>query len=273
MDEAGCLLAKKNMEGFGVRMKVNYFRERKEHHMVIAAGEYLCPAYQFNMMKENPVQGLFVPVVRQMNGELLYDYSITGCQSLQTYTELSPISGQVLAVLVKTLNQVLEEMERYLVDGEYLALRPEFIYLNVKGEAVQQVNFCFFPFCAQMVEEQTKELLKYVLNEVDYQEKTAVNLAYELFQQSLQEDFLIRQLNQLVEEGLPDWEEAKKTEILSAGAVELMVQESPYEEIRKVDCGGLIEERKSDGQKSKKRLLQGRISKREREIVLSDILK
>ncbi len=273
MDKDRCLMAETDMEGFGIRMKVNYFRERKEHHMVIAAGECKCPVYQMRMMKENLVEGLIVPVIRQMNGDVLYDYSITGCQSLQTYAELSPISGQVLAVLVKALNQVMEEMERYLVDGDYLALRPEFIYLRVKGEAVQEVRFCFFPFFGQAPEDQMRELLKYVLNEVDYQDKAAVNLAYELFQQSQQEDFLIRQLKQLVEEGKYNPEIPGKPEFLAEEEKVFPVQQGSFNEAR--ECGNI---EWSVGQRSesvpvKKRLFQGRIGKREREIVLSDILK
>lgn len=254
-------------------MKVNYFREMKEHHMVIAAGAHQCPDYQMNMMKGNSVPGLFVPVIRQMNGEILYDYSITGCQSLQTFTELAPISEQVLTVLVKSLNSVLEEMERYLVDGDYLALRPEFIYLEVCGGEVQQVNFCFFPFLAQTAEEQMRELLKYVLNEVDYQEKSAVNLAYELFQQASQEDFLIKQLSQIVEAGLPNQEEVMEPVSAQRELPEIVAKEVPCEAVRRIEHLGIGEEQKNEGGKSKKRLFSGRISRREREIVLSDILK
>lgn len=273
MDKDRCILVETDMEGYGIRMKVNYFRERKEHHMVIAAGEYKCPAYQMRMMEENSVNDLIVPVVRQMNGDVLYDYSITGCQSLQTYAELSPISGQVLAVLIRTLNRVLEEIERYLVDGDYLALRPEFIYLRVKGEAVQEVRFCFFPFYGQAAEDQVRELLKYVLNEVDYQEKAAVDLAYELFQQSQQEDFLIRQLKQLVEEDVHNAGTPGRQDLLAEEAKAFPVQTVPCDETKAVE-----ESRWSEGQKvasmpARKRLFQGRIGKREREIVLSDILK
>lgn len=267
------LLVETDMEGFGIRMKVNYFRERKEHHMVIAAGEYQCPRYQMRMMEENTVSELIVPVVRQMNGDVLYDYAITGCQSLQTYAELSPISGQVLAVLIRSLNRVLEEMERYLVDGDYLALRPEFIYLKVKGEEVQQVIFCFFPFYGQVAEDQVKELLKYVLNEVDYQEKAAVELAYELFQQSQQEDFLIRQLNRLVEEKALDLNASEKTELMEAEETAFSMQPFSNDETRGNEDSGWGEGQKVESVPVKKRLFQGRIGKREREIVLSDILK
>ena len=273
MDKDRCLLAETDMEGFGIRMKVNYFRERKEHHMVIAAGEYKCPRYQMRMMEENSVDKLIVPVVRQMNGDVLYDYSITGCQSLQTYAELSPISGNVLAVLIKTLNQVLGEMERYLVDGDYLVLRPEFIYLKVKGDTVQEVRFCFFPFYRQEAEEQMRELLKYVLNEVDYQEKAAVDLAYELFQQSQQEDFLIRQLNQLVDDGAIDSAVSERQELLTEVAKVFPVQKASYNETREIKNSKCSEEKKIESMPGKKRLFPGKIGKRDREIVLSDILK
>lgn len=273
MDKGRCFLVETDMEGFGIRMKVNYFRERKEHHMVIAAGEYQCPVYQMRMMEENSINGLIVPVVRRMNGEVLYDYSITECQSLQTYAELSPISGQVLAALIRTLNRVLAEMERYLVDGDYLALRPEFIYLKVKGQAVQEVKFCFFPFYGQGAEDQMKEVLKYVLNEVDYQEKKAVNLAYELFQQSQQEDFLIKQLNQLVEENVIDQDVSEKQELLVEKAEVFSAQPVSCAEMKRFDDNVLSKEQKSEGVRARKRLFPGRIGKRDREIVLSDILK
>ena len=31
-------------------MKVSYFREMREHHLVITDGEYICPDYQIKMV-------------------------------------------------------------------------------------------------------------------------------------------------------------------------------------------------------------------------------
>ncbi len=272
-----------NMEGIRFRMKVNYFREMKEHHMVIAAESHQCPQYQMNMIGRNPIPGLLVPVIRLMNGEVLYDYFITGCQSLQTLTELAPISRKMLEALVLELNRVLEEMERYLVDSEYLALRPEFIYVEMRGEEPVQVKYCFFPFQAQAAEEQMSELLKYVLNEVDYQDKAAVNLAYELFQQASQENFVIRQLSQLVEEAnlcdtppeatLPRAEETYNLYTDRNAVTGLMVRECGKSGTVGNDVCGIGKGHQVEDTKSRKRLFNSRINRRGREIVLSDILK
>lgn len=277
------MLDKTNMEGIRFRMKVNYFREMKEHHMVIAAEEHLCPQYQMNMVGKNPIPGLLVPVVRLMNGEVLYDYSITGCQSLQTLTELAPISKKMLAALVLELNHVLEELERYLVDSDYLALRPEFIYVEMRRQEPVRVNYCFFPFQSQTAEEQMRELMKYVLNEVDYQDRAAVNLVYELFQQASQENFLIRQLSQVVEEAnlceaspettLPCVEETYSLCADTNAIAGRVVRECGTSGAAGNDVYRVGKGYQEDDTKPRKRLFNSRINRRGREIVLSDILK
>lgn len=180
-------------------MKVSYFREMREHHLVITDGEYICPDYQIKMVQENEISGLFRPVTRRVDEETEYDYSITGCQSLQTFVEGEPISGKVLGILVEALCRLLEEMERYLIDGKYLGLRPEFIYLKREREEIAEVRYCFFPFQEQALEEQLRTLFKFITNEVDYQDKDTVNLAYELYQVVLREPAELSDLRNVVE--------------------------------------------------------------------------
>ena len=179
-------------------MKVSYFREMKNHHLVVTAGEYLCPQYQIKMVQKNDIRGLIRPEMRQMDDAVEYDYLITGCQSLRAFCEAVPLSGKILRVLVEGLCGVIEELERYMIEGDYLSLQPEFIYLKRDEGEICQARFCLFPFQTQSIEEQVRELLKVILNEVDYQEKSAVDLAYELFQEASQETIDWGKLRQLV---------------------------------------------------------------------------
>lgn len=175
-------------------MKVNYFREMKEHHMVITAGEYQCPEYQMKMVLQNPMEGVVIPVMRQMDGETLYDYCITGCQSVKAYTQTTPVQEELLRVLIETLADVIDRMESYMVDGNYLSLDPEFIFMEGGKDEKIRIKFCFFPFLGSVLTEEIRELLKYGINEVDYQDKAAVKLAYDLYQEAYQEPFQIRNL-------------------------------------------------------------------------------
>ncbi len=168
-------------------MKVNYFREMKTHHLVITAENCLCPDYQMKMLQNNEIEGLLRPFVRQVDGDLEYDYLITGYRSLQTTAESESLSGALIGALVEQLCRLLEEMERYMIDGEYLALRPEFIYLEQTNEGVGNIRYCFFPFQASDWDKQMKDLMKFVINEMDYREKQAVNPVYELFEEASRE--------------------------------------------------------------------------------------
>lgn len=74
-----------------------------------------------------------------------------------------------------------------MIDGEYLALRPEFIYLERTDGGIGNIRYCFFPFQASDWDKQMKELMKFVINEMDYREKQAVNPVYELFEEASRE--------------------------------------------------------------------------------------
>lgn len=204
-------------------MKVSYFREMKDHHLVIAAGPVQCPEYQLKMMQQNQIDGLLSPAIRQMDSEIEYDYTITGCQSLQSYVEGEAISGRLLAALIEALCQVLEELERYMLDGDHLALRPEFIYVESRNEMIVSVKYCLFPFRSEKVEEQIRELMKFVLNEMDYQEKRAVDLAYELFQEASQEMINMQTLKTLVQVLKPETKEMGKMETIDDGGIKTEV--------------------------------------------------
>lgn len=179
-------------------MKVNYFREMRNHHLVVTAGACQCADYQMKMIRQNEIRGLLCPAMRQIDGETEYDYLITGCQSLQTFVETAPVSAKVLSVLVNGLCAILDELDRYLLDGEYLSLRPEYIYLERSGEEITGVKYCIFPFQSRLLEEQIRELFKYMINEVDYQDKEAVRVAYELFQAASQDSVDPVELGRLV---------------------------------------------------------------------------
>lgn len=170
------------MEGGGNDMKVSYFREMKEHHLMITAGEVRLADYQMRMLRGNVINGLICPTVRKSDDCTEYDYLITGWLSLQTFVENEPLSEEVLRALVRDLCILMEEMDRFLVDGDYLSLRPEHIYLEKRGDHPIKVRYCLFPFYENSFEEQIRELFKYVINEVDYQDQSAVTLAYDLFQ-------------------------------------------------------------------------------------------
>lgn len=237
-------------------MRANYFREMKHHHLMIAAGEVRLMDYQVKMIKGNKINGLICPTIRQSNNRTEYDYLITGWQSLQTFVENEPLSEEVLRVLVGDLCTLLDEMDRFLVDGDYLCLRPEYIYLEKKGDKLVKVRYCLFPFCEQSFAEQARELFKYIINEVDYQDQSAVTLAYDLFQ-AVQEEFVPSVLKEITQRAVLDStksiikedkikivEEAKSESMVSTEEI-LWIDKVPPKEKKKSSWGN----RRDEGRK------------------------
>lgn len=204
-------------------MNIGYFREMKDHHLVIGAEEVQCPEYQIKMIRQNKIEGLLCPVIRLTDGETEYDYLITGCQSLQTFVEEAPIPGELLSSLVEALCRLLEQMDRYMIDADLLVLRPEFIYLEREKQGAERVKYCLFPFRTEAVDGQLRELFKFILNEVDYQDKQVVDLAYELFQEVSQEPVnltKLRELAQMFRGSAPESPEDTRAQVVCVDAAQ-----------------------------------------------------
>ena len=176
-------------------MEIRYSREMNHNYMIIEAPEKET-GYAVQMLSANAIEGLLKFRVRQTEDAREYYYEITSRQPLRRVLEKRSLSGQELRSILLGVLAVLGRVEEYLLKEEQLLLDPEYVYLEPDRFTVE---LCLVPGHQEEAPQALSNLLGYLLERADHQDREAVVLAYNLYQISLRENYgtadLLRQLS------------------------------------------------------------------------------
>ncbi len=147
--------------------------------------------YRIPMLSNNNVNGLLPTKVHYENGQVEFYYEISSKQSLDRIVEKISMDYTRLKRLIKDVKKVLQELELYLLPEDGLLLRPEYIFMNMD---TGQYDFCYYPWWHESAKVGMHKLLEYLLNYLNYQDKTGVAAAYEWYRLAGTENFSIREM-------------------------------------------------------------------------------
>ena len=80
--------------------------------------------------------------------------------------------------ILKQLFETLENGREYLLCEEDFVLSPNYIFATFPQ---MELEFCYVPGYGVPLREQLEGLFEYLLNRVDYEDKSAVNLLYDCY--------------------------------------------------------------------------------------------
>lgn len=166
-------------------MEVRYQREVNHNYMILDApgqgGGYEC-----RMLAANAIKGLLKFRVRQYEEKREFYYEITSKQPLKRLLEQRKISGEELRSLLLGISAVTVKIEEYLLKEEQLLLDPDFIYIDPDSFTVY---LCLLPGYSCNFPEVLSGLLQYLLEKINHQDREGVVMAYNLYQESLRENY------------------------------------------------------------------------------------
>ena len=176
-------------------MKITYRREMKHNYLIIEPENTGYDGYEIYMMEENRIEGLLGFQMKQIDGQRYYYYEITSKQPLNRVLEYHSLGEGELKKLINKTAQILERMEAYLLQEKQILLEPEYIYVNPE---TFEIYLCLVPGRQGGFPEEMSGLLRYLLGKVNHQDKECVVMAYGLYQESLKENYGIRDLMEIV---------------------------------------------------------------------------
>lgn len=166
-------------------MEVRYQREVNHNYMILDApgqgGGYEC-----RMLAANSIKGLLKFRVRQYEEKREFYYEITSKQPLKRLLEQRKISGVELRSLLLGISAVTVKIEEFLLKEEQLLLDPDFIYIDPDSFTVY---LCLLPGYSCNFPEVLSGLLQYLLEKINHQDREGVVMAYNLYQESLRENY------------------------------------------------------------------------------------
>ena len=165
-------------------MKAEYRREMNHSYLVLKTdGELNMQGYEMKMLLHNQLAGLLPFSVRYIDGEPLFYYEITSRQSLLLNYEVKKFGKTDLERIFRSVADIMEELEEYLLDAETILFNPKYIYMDTDW---QHLYFCCFPVSRETGRNGVLELTEYILPKIDHKDAEAVVLGYGVYRESVE---------------------------------------------------------------------------------------
>ncbi len=172
-------------------MKAVYRREMKHNYLIMEPEETGYDSYEIHMMAANRIGGLLKFHVKEVDNQKLYYYEITSKQPLNRVLEYHSLGREELKKLIEDIGRTLERLEAYLLKEKQILLEPEYIYVEPEQFTV---SLCLVPGRQVEFPQEMTGLLRYLLGKVNHQDKECVVMAYGLYQESLKENYGLKDL-------------------------------------------------------------------------------
>jgi hypothetical protein len=171
--------------------KIDIIYERKlsgSYMKIISDSE---GGFDERMLQKQQIPGLLPMEICYLDGSRQYWYNISGKQSLDTFCHVKQVGQAFLEQLVHSVCDELQVLEQHLVDGNCLCLIPELVYVSIQ---TGEISFTAIPGRADDMVDGFRELLEYLLTKVDHKDTKAVQLAYDIYEKTLDEGYSINEI-------------------------------------------------------------------------------
>lgn len=183
----------------GIEVEISYQRTIGQSLMVVKTEEIRLD-YQIEMCRRNRLQTFLAFDTIVADGQVEFWYDITGMQSLAEYVRHEKLGSRLLKTVLEAVCDGMREAEEYLVAEQSVLLKPELIYIsNDKG----RVRICCCPGVKQEAKEQLHAVLEYLLPYTDHGDDEAVRLIYQAYQATLEKNYGIDTIRELLREEEP----------------------------------------------------------------------
>ncbi len=169
-------------------MKVDYRTDIKGNYLILEAEQEI-HSYQMQMIQQNSIKGILPIYEYCIDNKVQYHYDITSRQTIVVMLERVLLTSVQMRNFLMQWKDILEQMKEFLLNPDYLLLDVNYIYINLQSG---EFFFCYYPREGKGFKEGIKEVFRYFLDKVNYQDKLGVDMVYQAYQKSLQPemDFL-----------------------------------------------------------------------------------
>ena len=182
-------------------MKTEFERSLHNNYMIIADTEEnsfvnYADDYQMKMLSGKEVEGFLRVKVRYFNGNAEVCYDISAKQKMSDWFKTKKINYSGLRGVLSGVCQAFENAGEYLLDECRIILRPDYIFADTED---YRVFLCYCPFYGEDIIKSGQEFLQYLLEVLDYNDKQAVELGYEVFRLCMKDGFGVDIIKQCLE--------------------------------------------------------------------------
>lgn len=167
-------------------MDVSYEKHADRNVMII---KNICDSendYKSKMIFNNKIEGIVPMTLEYVNNEKEFHYDITSKTAIKDMFAVHLASAENLRQLVEDMKLLCDELGKYLIGMECVILDTEFIFFN---RTTKKYEFCLLPLWENDIYNGIRRIYEKMLELIDYDDKDAVVMAYEIQQVTNNKDF------------------------------------------------------------------------------------
>lgn len=193
-------------------MEIEYKKDLHHSYMVIKREDLnRTQTYCLKILKYQNLNGILHLEQRTMDNEVSYYFDITAKQSLSNLYEKNLFTCEKVKKLLQYLILTIENAYEYLFIEDDFMITPELVYIDVASGIPY---LCYLPGYAKSIQEQMVSFIEYIMNKVDYNDKSAVLLVYSLYGACREEGYTLDHLMDILNgQGYENLEQGKAKEL------------------------------------------------------------
>lgn len=203
-----------------MELQIEYRHNLLEHELILKEKDISSSSYKICMLERNNIPGLLNVKVVLVDEFVEFKYRISNKSSLVNQVNERKIQYHGLEAIRKSLVNITEYLEEYLLDVEDLMLKPEYIFLEPE---TWEVCYCYLPGWKCDAIKEIRSLMEYLVKEMDHIDDKVIKLGYEMYDLSVKPNFKLQDLStidmcehlqqkELVEKGLHNKKEQSDEE-------------------------------------------------------------
>lgn len=177
-------------------MKTYIEKDLNKTYLVLEGAEGEVEDYQTVMLRENEIPGVLPIDISYLDNQMYYHYNISGKQTFMTMCENGKLRYEDMKALVTELLDVIQNLQKYMLDGNGILLEPEFIFCER-----EHFYFCYYPSQRDGAKESFHRLTEFFVREVNYNDDEGVRFAYTFHKATMEEHYSIEKIMKTI---LPD---------------------------------------------------------------------
>lgn len=173
-------------------MKPEFKRDLNNNYMILSDESlYNSDDYRVRMLISNKIPFILKCNVRKLDQVVKYYYEITSKHPISRIFDKKKIRKEELNILLTSFLKVLESSFEYLLNPNDFILEPEYIYMDIE---TNQIYFCYMPGFEKDISQSFHILTSYLLERIDHEDKYTVATAYELYRQTMNDNYSLRNI-------------------------------------------------------------------------------
>ncbi|HKL98624.1 MAG TPA: DUF6382 domain-containing protein [Mobilitalea sp.] len=181
-------------------MEIEYTKDLHHSYMVLPENENSNDEpYCIQMLKAEGMEGILSLEKRGIDNKVYYYYDITAKQALSNLLAKSDMSYSIVKKLFTNLLETIEKAYEYLLNENDFVLGSDVIFVDLSSE---RIELCYLPGYRKDIKEQMCSFIEYIMNKVNYKDKEAVLLVYNLYAAGKEEGFTLYHLQEVVQRDL-----------------------------------------------------------------------